>query len=326
MPDILIANGKIVDGTGRDPFKGHITISGERIVSVTPLNAPESEDVLSTGAASVIDARGFAVAPGFIDSHSHVDWMLPLVDHHTFLYPLVEQGITTVVTGNCGYSPAPVNDESRELVKEAAQFTQERPLSFDWNTMREFLDKLNSGPGLLFNNVQLVGHGPLHQMVVKDHTRQPDSKQMDNIVRLAHEALDEGAFGLSLGLMYPPGIFSEKNELELLARAVAERNRVLTVHIKALSRYSTAYPIIPFIGKSHNLKALDEILTIGLKTGVKLQISHLIFVGKNSWSTVHKAVRMIEKARGQRVGRYVGYLSAFLRQQLSFSVYHPTGF
>ncbi|MCJ7774026.1 MAG: amidohydrolase family protein, partial [Desulfobacterales bacterium] len=301
MPTILIKNGSIVDGTGSEIYKGHVYISGDRIDAVTSLNSDDGKDILRMKADTIIDADGLAVCPGFIDCHSHFDWVLPLPDHHEFLFPVIEQGITTVVTGNCGFSPAPVNDDSREINRKSSEFVQERALSFEWDGMGSFLDHLNSMHGLMFNNVQLAGHGPLHLMAVMDNVKQPDSRQRALMVAKAHEALDEGAFGLSMGLMYPPDIFSKKEDLTEIAKVAADRDRILTVHIKALSKYSMAYPIIPFLGKPHNLKALEEILEIGLKTGVKLQISHFIFVGKKSWPTVHKAVNMIENARDKGV-------------------------
>jgi N-acyl-D-amino-acid deacylase len=126
---------------------------------------------------------------------------------------------------------------------------------------------------------------------------------MDSMLAMLRGSLEEGSFGISLGLMYPPGMFYSEDELSRVVRVAAEKDRILTVHDRALSRYSGAYPIIPFIGRPHNLRALEEMLTIGLETGVKLQISHLIFVGRHSWPTAPKALEMIEQAaaRGLQV-------------------------
>lgn len=296
MQSVLIKNGMIVNGTKSEPFKGHVFVSGDRIQSVVSAGTPAAEDILKRGADRTIDAEGLAVAPGFIDAHSHFDWLLPLSDHE-FLFPMVEQGVTTVVTGNCGYSPAPVLRGNDDLVNEYAEFCLERPLSYHWEGMGEFLDYLSSSDGLLFNNAQMVGHGTVHLTAVRDTARLPSPDEMSRIVAMIDKSLMSGAFGLSLGLMYPPGIFYGSEDLATVIKAAAGRNRLLTVHTRALSRYSPSYPIIPFISRPHNLRALDEMLTIGLETGVRLQISHLIFVGKKSWKTAEKAVRMIEKAR-----------------------------
>ena len=105
MPNILVRNGMIVDGTGREGFRGSVHIVEDRIKAVIPSNAAEADDITGAEIDDTIDAEGLVVAPGFIDCHSHFDWVLPLRHHQKFLFPLIEQGITTVVTGNCGFSP-----------------------------------------------------------------------------------------------------------------------------------------------------------------------------------------------------------------------------
>jgi N-acyl-D-amino-acid deacylase len=296
MSRTFIINGLIVDGTGREAFKGDVCLDGDTIASVRPSNGSVNEVIGAARADRIIDAQGLAVTPGFIDCHSHFDWVLPLPDHQEFLFPMVEQGITTVVTGNCGFSPAPVTGKNKNYINELTETLTDKPLTYEWETMGEFFAYLDSSDGLLFNNVQLVGHGALHLAAVEDYTKQPDSDQLSKMSALAAEALDDGAFGLSLGLMYPPGIFSTTNDLLALTRVAAEKGRILTVHKRALSKYSGSYPIIPFFDKPHNLKALDEAISIAHQTGVRLQISHLIFAGKKSWATAEKALRLIETA------------------------------
>ena len=296
MPNMLIRNGIIVDGTGREGFRGSVHVVGDRIKAVIPSNATEADDIEGAEIGDIIDAEGLAVAPGFIDCHSHFDWVLPLRHHQEFLFPLIEQGITTVVTGNCGFSPAPVNEDSKKLVRDFSDILVAEPFSYNWEGMDEFLDYLDSTGGLLFNNAQLVGHGTVHLAAVRDIKRRPDSDESAEMNTLLTEAFDSGAFGLSFGLMYPPGLFSTRDDLMVMARAASDSGRILTVHMRALSKYSGSYPVIPFLGKPHNLRALDEILSIGLETGVRLQISHFIFAGRKSWPTAQKAVRMIEEA------------------------------
>jgi N-acyl-D-amino-acid deacylase len=299
MGNTLIKNGMIIDGTGNDAFKGDVVVAGDKIQAVIASEASKGGGSPGPEADRIIDAAGLAVAPGFIDCHSHFDWVLPLPDHQQFLYPLVEQGITTVVTGNCGFSPAPATEASKDLIQQASAIVADKPLSFAWTGMGAFLDYLDAAGGLLFNNVQLVGHGPLHMAKVMDQTKRPDPTQLAEMAVMAGDALDEGACGISLGLMYPPGLFATREELQTLAQVAADRGRIMTVHIRALSRYSGAYHIIPYFGRPHNLKALDEILSIALATGVRLQISHLIFAGKKSWPTANSAVKMIEDAARQ---------------------------
>ena len=296
MVEVLIKNGLILDGTGRQGFAGHVSIVGDKIESVMPAEAPEANDIAAKGAERLIDAEGLAVAPGFIDCHSHFDWVLPLPHHHNFLFPMVEQGITTVVAGNCGYSPAPVTPGSKDLLSSGSEFLLDEPLAYKWRSMAQFLDYLESDSGLLFNMAQLVGHGSLHLAATGNHTRRPEPDELEKILNLTATALNEGAIGLSFGLMYPPGLFSDRQELLALAQATAKKGRILTVHKRALSKYSGSYPVIPFFDRAHNLKALDEILSIAGEAGVRLQISHLIFAGRKSWSTAEKIISKIEKA------------------------------
>ncbi len=298
MSNFLIKNGLIVDGTGAEPYLGHIVVNGDKIKKVVSAESPDAERLLKSGAKKTFDSDGFAVAPGFIDSHSHFDWLLPDPDHPDFTYPMIEQGITTMITGNCGYSPVPTNELSRKTLGIYGEFMLDDLYKFEWYGLSEFTDHLNATKNLLFNNVQLTGHGALHLMTTGDEIKRPSQDDMSEMVAIAKKTFDEGSFGLSLGLQYPPGIFSTRDELATLARATAEAGRVLTVHIKALSKISGVYPMIPG-GKAHNLKALDEILKIGLEGGGKLQISHFIFVGKKSWPTAKRAVKMVEKARNK---------------------------
>jgi len=299
MAGTLIKNAQIFDGTGVLPFQGHVFIEGDRIHAVVDAAEPESEAFAGNEAAIVIDAGGLALAPGFIDCHSHFDWVQPLPDHESFLYPMLEQGITTVVTGNCGFSPAPIPGAFQSVLHEYSRMLMERPLNYQWEEMGEFLDFLEAKDGLMFNHVQQVGHGTVQLAALGSLSGRPNAANLAEMKAMTHRALDQGASGLSLGLMYPPGLFSTREELVALARVAADQGRLLTVHKRALSRYSGAYPIIPFFSRPHNLRALEEVLSIGLETGVKVQISHFIFVGRQSWPTAEKAVKMIETAAGR---------------------------
>ena len=210
MSDVLIKNGTIIDGTGKDGYKGHVYIKGDKIKQVALQDSPEGKQLLEDGAGDVFDAAGLIVSPGFIDCHSHFDWTLPLPNHQEFLYPMMEQGVTTVVTGNCGFSPAPVFTDTKDLISKYAKFFLEEALDYQWEDMDGFLNYLNSGDGILFNNAQLLGHGTAQMAITKSLTEQPTQDQMSKIISLTNDAFDQGAFGLSYGLMYPPGIFQQQ--------------------------------------------------------------------------------------------------------------------
>ncbi len=296
MPDLWIKNALIVDGTGKKPYNGNILVSGDKIRAIIAASSSVVPNSSKKGDVTTIDASGLAVAPGFVDVHNHFDWVLPLSNHPDFLYPMVEQGITTIVCGNCGFSPVPVDDKSKALLNRYAEFTLEEPLKYPWRGMGEFLDHLESDKGPLFNTAELVGHGTVHIVALKDELKRPDENGLKKMIDMTEEAFDEGAFGLSMGLAYSPGLFSTRGELLTMAKAAKKYNRALTVHIKALNRISGAYPIIPG-GKPHNLKALDEILSLAMEAEVRLLISHFIFVGSRTWKTAGRAIRKIEKAR-----------------------------
>ncbi len=303
MGKTVIKNGLIVDGTGDEAYPGHLMLENDRISALAPLHSAGADELLKQPVDHEIDASGKAVTPGFIDCHSHFDWMFPLPRHQDFLYPMIEQGITTVVTGNCGFSPFPVNGESKHLLQSHAEFLLDEPLEFAWTDFKGYRDFLNSSPGLLFNFAQLAGHGAIQIASEKSLTSQPGPESLKRMIRMTEEAFEQGAFGLSLGLMYPPGIFSRAGDLEKLAKVTEKYDRVMTVHNRALSKYSGAYPIIPFFDRSHSLKAMDEVLRIALNTGVKTQISHLMFAGRKSWPLVDRTIALIEKAgkKGARV-------------------------
>ncbi|GFP32216.1 N-acyl-D-amino-acid deacylase [Candidatus Hakubella thermalkaliphila] len=289
MGELLIKDVNIIDGTGQKSFEGYIEVENGMIKAVIPKGEmlPESKEVL--------DGKGLTASPGFIDMHSHFDWALPLDDHETFLYPLAEQGVTTVIGGNCGFSPAPIADGNIELVGKVAEFFVDRPLDFRWRSFDEFLDHLESGNGMLFNLAQIVGHGTLRLSVMGENRRYPDPTVLKQMLRMVEESYDAGAGGLSFGLGYDPGLFAIDEELICFAKTAAAEGIPLTVHIKALGRVSGAYPLKPF-SEPHNIRAVKEILNIARKTQVKLQISHLIFVGTRTYAMADRVVKVIEKA------------------------------
>ena len=320
MTTLLITNGLIIDGSGRDPYIGHVLVRGDNIAAVVRSDTAQAETLLAQGADRCLDATGLAVSPGFIDAHNHFDWVVPLPEHDNILFPLVEQGVTTVITGNCGFSPAPIHAGDASRLNVLAEFFLERELECTWCGMDEFLQNLAAG-ALLFNHVQLTGHGTAHISAVGDVNRIPNEAEMGVMLGMLRESIVQGSFGVSLGLMYPPGMFYASHNLARVAGVAAESDRILTVHKRALSRYSGAYPNIPFLSRPHNLRALEEMLAIGIETGVKLQISHLIFVGRRSWPTAPQAMEMIEQAaaRGLQIRwdiypHFCGnsYLSVFL--------------
>lgn len=289
MEPLLIKDGTIIDGTGSPGFKGHILIEGKRIRAVIK----QGETPPQTG--TVIDASGQIVAPGFIDMHSHSDWALPLSDHDIPLKCLVEQGVTTIVGGNCGFSPAPFSQKTRKLL-DMYHFNLmiDKPLDYSWNTMAQYLEKVEQARPIV-NTAHLVGHGSIRFAQADTRRGKLTEDEMDKCLDTLLYCLDEGACGLSFGLGYDPGMYSPMEEIEAFSKIAAMANKPITVHLKALSRISPTYPLTCL--KAHNVRALDEMIQVAKKTGARLQISHLIFVGRRSWHTAGTCLKMIDAAR-----------------------------
>jgi N-acyl-D-amino-acid deacylase len=287
--DLVIKNGTIVDGTGQDRFAASLGISGGKIAAIS------RDDSLN--GRQVLDATGLIVAPGFIDLHSHSDWVLPLRDHDQVLAPLVLQGITTIVGGQCGFSPAPVTDESIPALDTTAEILRTQDFDYAWRSMDEFLATLERD-GLLLNTALLVGHGALRYIAMEeraDSMTPPSVEEVDAMCHLVSQAIQEGAFGLSAGLAYAPGVFAQNWELEPILRTVAEEGGLFAVHGRAYSWLSPFYK--PLIGGTpHNVRSVRELLSLAHQSGVRLQLSHQIFVGRRTWRTYPTVLRAIERA------------------------------
>jgi len=292
MGTTLLHGGRIVDGTGGQARDGHVLIDGHRIKAL--LRAGEA----LPAADSVIDATGFVVAPGFIDAHSHMDWFLPLEDHPLTLKSFLEQGVTTVVAGNCGFSPAPVDAQTLPLLDRGSAIPVEKPLDYAWRSMGEFLDRIQERKPVL-NLAQLAGHATIRIAAASTRRGAMKSDELKNCLAKAQQSLDEGACGLSFGLAYDPGIWSPREEVEAFSAVAAKAKKPVTVHLRAYSRFSEAYSLLS--SKPHNLLALQEMIDIARSTGVSLQVSHAMALFRVTWPTVDRYLGMIEEARGQGV-------------------------
>lgn len=293
-----LQGGLIADGSGRELFPGDVAIDGGRITAVIPRGTPAPGGRIY--AREVLDVRGRVVAPGFIDIHSHSDWVLPQRNHGDILKPLLEQGVTTLVTGNCGFSPAPVRPAHLDLINESSDMLREESLAWDWSSVAEFFDHLE-GQDLLFNVAHLAGHGSVRLAAMGRPAGQPGAAELETMHAEARAALDEGAAGISTGLGYAPGMFSSIDELTAFAAIAAEKGRLFTSHLKAYSWISPFYSVNPIGWVNHNLRAVRDILTVAERSGARLQISHLIFVGPRTWDTCEAVIAEIDRARDRGV-------------------------
>lgn len=292
MGTTLLRGAVIVDGSGDAAFNGHVLIEDEMIGAVVK----EGQEV--PPADTIIDASGLAVAPGFIDMHSHADWLLPLADHPELVKCMLEQGVTTLVGGNCGISPAPVNPLTLGHLKDFASITMARDFDFTWKTMAEFLDNVDETEPVV-NLAELVGHASIRYAEADTRRGAMKPEETKRCLDRVRRSFEEGACGLSFGLGYDPGMYSPLDELSALCSAAAEAGRPATVHLKAYSRLSPCYPLTTL--QSHHTKALGEMLEIAKRTRVKLQLSHFIFVGRKSWPAAPESLAMVDKAREEGV-------------------------
>jgi N-acyl-D-amino-acid deacylase len=292
--DLVIANGMVIDGTGKARFRADVGIRDGKIVAVAAGQR--------LAARQTLDASGLVVAPGFIDVHSHSDWILPLPDHDETLAPLLLQGITTVVAGQCGFSPAPVTESSAPLLDDSAKMMRERDFPYRWRSMAEFLETLERD-GVTINTAVLAGHCALRYAAMGDAANTaalPSPEAVDGLCDLTRQALREGAFGFSAGLAYVPGVFARDEELLPILRTVADEGGVFTVHGRAYSWISPLYrPLVG--GTAHNIRSVRELLDLARQSGVRLELSHQIFVGRRTWRTYRTVLRAIEQAAADSV-------------------------
>ena len=278
MLDLLIKNGKIVDGTGNPWFFGDVAIKNGKIEKIGFVD--------SSSAHEVIDAKGFVVAPGFVDIHSHADFILPINEHSQILEPFVRQGITTMVTGNCGFSPVPVNPKTLELLKTYSAFIQSAELKWEWLDMKGYMDFIEK-KGVAYNVVPLVSHGAI-RIAVKGFEGGPaTSSEKEEMARFAREAMEQGAFGLSSGLIYPPGIYSDTDELIAICKPLKDFGGVYTSHIRGTGETL--------------LSATKEIIKIGEQNGISVEHSHLAAFGEEHWPKIDRALSLHEEARARGV-------------------------
>lgn len=270
MLDIIIKNGRLVDGTGNPWFKTDIGIRDMKIQRVGNLSKVDAK--------KVIDAQGLFVASGFIDMHSHSDHVL-LVDGRA--ESKIMQGVTTEVIGNCGSSAAPLSDASLELVKAGMRsFLEESGLTIDWRTMDEYLTRLER-QGTSVNVAPLVGHGRIRMAVMGMEDREPIKSELEEMKRYLKEAMESGAFGMSTGLIYPPGVYAKTEEIIELAKVVAEYGGVYASHTRGAGETM--------------MDAVKEAIEIGDKAKVSVQVSHLKAAGKRNWGKVKDALEMMEE-------------------------------
>lgn len=275
--DVLLRGGTVVDGTGGPPRSADVGVLGDRILAVGDLTAVDGSSV-----PLVLDVRDRVVAPGFVDPHGHSDVSL-FVD--AALASHLRQGYTTQLSGNCGLSVAPITPSSRELVDLELRI---HGVVARWETFAEYLEAVAEQP-LALNLAFLVGHGTLRGSVLGMDHRPPDEAELAAMERSLEEAIDAGAFGLSTGLIYAPGMHAPPAEVERLVRLAARRRALYATHLRS---------------ETEGLfDALDEAIRAARAAGdgARLQVSHLKAGSRAVWGRWDEAVARIEGAGAEGI-------------------------
>jgi len=272
--DLLIKNGRVIDGAGNPFYRADIGIKDGLISSIDRI----IDNDLSI---RVIDAEQRIVCPGFIDVHTHDDLYLL---HDPSCRQKTSQGVTTVVIGNCGVSTGPFSNQYRGemmsiLNAGGADRLNEDDLSF--NTFNEWLSYLEKKP-LGVNVLSLVGHSTIRIAVMGFENRPPTAAELDRMQALVAEAMEAGAIGLSSGLIYAPGSYAKTDEIIALAKTVSEYFGIYATHLRNEG--------------DHLITSMTEAIEIGSGGNIPVHISHLKALGKQNWGASNAALQLIAEA------------------------------
>jgi N-acyl-D-amino-acid deacylase len=266
--DTVIRNARVFDGTGAPPSSADLAIRGDRIAEVGEIRA--------RGAVE-LDASGRALAPGFIDVHSHDDYSVLVTPAMDFK---VMQGVTTDVVGNCGFGAAP-NPAARAMFR--AMFGDAKVP--DWDGYPGYIEVLDRNPPSL-NVAVLAGHGTLRLAAMEGvHKRAPTRDELDRMRAWLREALDAGVLGLSTGLIYEPGRYATTDEIIEVARAMSGTTALYASHMR-----NEADAL---------LDAIRETIRIGEEAGVAVEVSHHKAAGRENWGRVRDSLALIDDARAR---------------------------
>jgi N-acyl-D-aspartate/D-glutamate deacylase len=264
--DIIVRGGTILDGTGSKPFEADVAVRDAKVHDIGRFG--------HVSARQTVDAHGMLVSPGFIDIHGHSDLSIlvcPGADSK------IMQGVTTEISGNCGESAGPISDESIDDFRAAgARFG----ISVDWRSLGHFLKRIEGN--ISINYGTLVGLGTVRGAVMGSVDRPPDPRELSQMKTLVEQSLAEGALGVSTGLVYPPGMYADTDEVCELTACASGDSAFYATHMR---------------NEAEDIdSALKEAFRITERTGVPLQISHLKTVGKRNWGKIRNLLAKLERA------------------------------
>lgn len=285
----LLKNAKIYDGTGAEPYVADILTEEDRIVRIA--------EGMDEAADQVIDLKGKSVSSGFIDGHSHNDWFAIKKEPLPYFQPFILQGITTFVTGNCGISEIGCEKGNPYTDRLGGGIFSFRDTTGQYGTAEEYFRAVDGN--MPCNMAMLAGHCSARAAAGGVENRPLTPEEEKRMLEILETALQQGAAGLSLGMMYQPGLYAEVEELKKVAALCVKYNKPLTVHPRAESKVSMAYPQL--FGRSHLLRAVDELVEIAKGTNLKLQYSHAIFVGRTTLKDKDELMRIFDRLRAEGV-------------------------
>ena len=268
MADISIRNVSVLDGTGSEAFPADVLVEGGRISAV-------DTDMKGTAVRTEIDGQGLTLAPGFIDTHAHDDGAF-------FRHPGMEfklaQGVTTVVSGNCGFSAIPADPDQDSVAASGGILAGLEGEFTDLDGY--FAAALERQPAI--NNMMLVGHNTVRTLVMGMAQRGPTAAERNTMRGHVAKAMEQGACGFSSGLIYRPGRWSETDEVAELAAEANAYGALYTTHMRNEG--------------DHLLEAVDEALQIGREASVHTHISHHKSAGKQNWGRIRESLAKVDEA------------------------------
>ena len=272
MLDLKVEGATVIDGSGAAGSRTDVGVRDDTIVAVGDLSREH--------AGRSLNASGKVLAPGFIDMHSHSDWRLW---ENRRAESKIRQGVTTEVVGNCGFSPAPASPEFLDDLRGFALHVP-KGMDFSWRSFGDYLSAFDAG-GLALNVAHLVGHGTLRIAAMGFARRAPTAGELAKMRALLAAAMDDGAFGMSTGLIYAPGSYSDTAEIVEVAHAAARGRGFYASHMRGEG--------------ATLLQAVTEAITVGREADMPVQISHLKAAGKPNWGKVADALALIDAARAE---------------------------
>ena len=271
--DTIIRNGMIYDGNGGEPFKADIGIENDTIAFIG--------DLLNASAKNEVDAKGNAVAPGFINMLS---WATETLIEDGRSQSDIKQGVTLEVMGE-GWSMGPLNEQLKKQQQEAQGDIKYK---IEWNTLGEYLNYLEK-KGVSCNVASFVGATTLRMHVIGEDNRVPTPDEMDSMKLLVRQAMEEGAMGVGTSLIYPPAFFAKTNELVELCKVASSYGGSYISHMRSEG------------AKLH--EAVEELITIAKEANIHAEVYHLKAAGKDNWGKMDSVIRRIERAQkeGQNI-------------------------